>query len=171
MPRSGCGASSPAVTNAPPPSSCRPPPLQERLLILAELLLATPADARSTLPSRLAAVLQRRGHLAENFLLEKIDPLIATRVLAHTSAHTGVDIPSLTTPPSGSDAPAAITHARMLAARLLRCTALACWPAVAAVIGGRPDTIGQNDHLYRAALIRKPLGVHPNQDSTIGRSN
>ena len=109
------------------------PPLRERLLILAELLLATPADARSTLPSRLAAVLQRRGHLAENFLLERIDPLIATRVLAHISAHTGVDIPSLTTPASGSDAPPAVTHARLLAARLLRCTALASWLAVAAV--------------------------------------
>lgn len=132
------------------------PPLRERLLILAELLLATPADARSTLPSRLAAALQRRGHLAENFLLEKIALLIATRVLAHTSAHTGVDIPSLTTPPSGSDAPPAITHARLLAARLLRRTALASWPAVAAVIGGHANTVSQNDRRHRAALTRNP---------------
>ena len=132
------------------------PPLRERLLILAELLLATPANARSTLPSRLAAALQRRGHLAENYLLDSLDPLIATRVLAHTSAHTGVDIPSLTTPPSGSDAPPAVHHARLLAARLMRRTALASWPAVAAVIGGHPDNIGQNDHWYRAALTRNP---------------
>jgi hypothetical protein len=132
------------------------PPLRERLLILAELLLATPADARSTLPSRLAAVLQRRGHLAEHFLLERIDPLIATRVLAHISAHTGVDIPSLTTPASGSDAPPEVTHARLLAARLLRCTALAFWLAVAAVIGGHLNTTSQNDRRYRAALTRSP---------------
>ena len=111
------------------------PPLRERLLILAELLLATPADARSTLPSRLAAALQRRGHLAKNYLLDCIDPLIATRVLSHTSAHTGIDIPSLTTPASGSDAAPAVHHARLLAARLMRRTALASWPAVAAIIG------------------------------------
>ena len=130
------------------------PPLRDRLLILAELLLATPAGARSTLPSRLAAALQRRGHLAENYLLDSIDPLIAARVLAHTSAHTGLDIPSLTTPSSGSDAPSAVTHARLLAARLMRRTALASWPAVAAVIGGHPDNISQNDHSFRAALTR-----------------
>ena len=93
------------------------PPLRERLVILAELLLATPADARSTLPCRIAAALQRRGHLAENYLLDSIDPLIAARVLAHTSAHTGVDIPSLTTPSSGSDAPPAVTHAQPTLAR------------------------------------------------------
>ena len=132
------------------------PPLRERLLILAELLLATPADARSTLPTRLAAELQRHGHLAENYLLDKLDPVIATRVLAHTSAHTGVDIPSLTTPSSGSDAPPAVTHARLLAARLMRRTALASWPAVAAVISGHSSNISQNDHWYRAALTRSP---------------
>ena len=82
--------------------------------------------------------------------------MIATRVLAHTSAHTGVDIPSLTTPSSGSDAPPAVHHARMLAARLMRRTALASWPAVAAVIGGRSSNIDQNDHWYRAALTRSP---------------
>jgi hypothetical protein len=132
------------------------PSLRERLLILAELLLATPANARSTLPSRLAAALQRRRHLAENYLLDSIDPLIATRVLAHTSAHTGVDIPSLTTPSSGSDARPAVHHARLLAARLMRRTALASWPAVAAVIAGHPSNISQNDRRYRASLTRNP---------------
>jgi hypothetical protein len=112
-------------------------------------------------------VLQRRGHLAENFLLERIDPLIATRVLAHISAHTGVDIPSLTTPASGSDAPPAVTHARLLAARLRRCTALASWLAVAAVIGGHPNTISQNDRRYRAALTRSPA-VAAELDRLIG---
>ncbi len=132
------------------------PPLRERLLILAELLLATPADARSTLPSRLAAALRRDGHLAENYLLDSIEPLIASRVLAHTSGHTGVAIPSLTTPPGGSDAPPAVHHARLLAARLMRRTALASWPAVAAVIGGHASNVSQNDRRYRAALTRNP---------------
>lgn len=130
------------------------PPLRDRLLILGELLLATPADARSTLPSRLAAALRRRGHLAEDFLLERVDPLIATRVLAHISARTGVDIPTLTTPSSGSDAPPAVTHARLLTARLMRRTALASWPAVVAVIGGHANSISQSDRRYRAALTR-----------------
>ncbi|MGB0093282.1 MAG: hypothetical protein WBP81_12240 [Solirubrobacteraceae bacterium] len=73
------------------------PPLRERLLILSEPLLATPADTRSTLPNRLAAALHERGNLAERYFPDSIDPLITSRVLAHTSAHTGVDIPSLTT--------------------------------------------------------------------------
>jgi hypothetical protein len=132
------------------------PALRARLLILAELLLATPADARSTLPSRLATTLHRRGHLAENYLLDSIDPLISRRILAHTGAHTGVDIQSLTTASPGSYAPAAVTHARLLAARLMRRTALASWPAVAGIIGGDANHISQNDRGYRAALKRNP---------------
>ncbi|HZU76379.1 MAG TPA: hypothetical protein VFA70_06415 [Dehalococcoidia bacterium] len=128
------------------------PALRERLLILGELLLATPADARSTLPGRLAAALHRRGHLAQNYQLDTIDPLITSRVLAHVSAHTGVDIPSLTTPSRGSHAPAAITHARLLTARLLRQTALASPAAAAHAIGGAAAGIGQNDRAYRAVL-------------------
>jgi TniQ len=132
------------------------PALRERLLILAELLLATPADAHSTLPNRLAATLHQRRHLAENYLLDSIDPLITRRILAHVSAHTGVDIATLTTPSRGSDAPPAGTHARLLAARLMRRTALASWPAVAGVIGGDANHISQNDRGYRAALKRNP---------------
>jgi len=52
------------------------PTLRERLLILGELLLTTPAEARSTLLNRLAAALHHRGYLAENYYLD-----------------TGVDIP------------------------------------------------------------------------------
>ena len=132
------------------------PTLRERLLILGELVLTTPAEARSTLLNRLAAALHQRGHLAENYYLDTIDPLITSRVLAHVSAHTGVDIHSLTTPSAGSHAPPAVTHARLLAAGLLRRTALVSWASVAAIIGGDANHIGENDRGYRAALKRSP---------------
>jgi TniQ len=128
-------------------------PLRERLLLLGELLLNTPAEARQTLPTRLAAVLHQRGYLAENFCLDAVAPLVASRVLAHTSAHTGVDIPTLTTP---SRASPAVTHARLLAAALLRTTALASWAAITSTIGGHANHIRNNDHAYRAALKRTP---------------
>ena len=38
----------------------------------------------------------------------------------------------------------------------MRRTALASWPAVAAVIGGHANSISQNDQRYRAALTRNP---------------
>jgi hypothetical protein len=38
--------------------------LRERLLVLGELLLTTPAGSRSTLPVQLAEALRARGHLA-----------------------------------------------------------------------------------------------------------
>ena len=130
------------------------PTLRERLLILGELLLATPANARSTLLNRLAAALHDRGYLAEGYYLDSIDPLISSRVLTHVSAHTGVDIPSLTTPSVGSHAPPAVTHARLLAARLLRRVALASWNSVAAGIAGDANHISENDWRYQAALDR-----------------
>jgi hypothetical protein len=130
-------------------------PVRERLLILGELLLDTPADAHSTLHNRLAGALHRRGHLASNFYLDTLDPLITSRVLAHVSAHTGVDIPSLTTPSPGSKAPPAVTHARLLTATLLRRTALASWNSIAAVLGGEAKHLGENDRRYKAALAQQ----------------
>jgi hypothetical protein len=132
------------------------PTLRERLLILGELLLTTPAEARSTLLNRLVAALHQRGYLVENYYLDTIDPLITSRVLAHVSAHTGVDIPSLTTPSRGSHAPPAVTHARVLAARLLRRAARASWNSVAASIGGDANHISDNNWRYQAALDRRP---------------
>ncbi|MGB0098635.1 MAG: hypothetical protein WBP81_39600, partial [Solirubrobacteraceae bacterium] len=61
--------------------------LRDRLLILGELLIATPVEARSTLHNRLAAALHQHGHLAGNFYLDTIDPLITDRVLAHVGPH------------------------------------------------------------------------------------
>jgi hypothetical protein len=132
------------------------PTLRERLLILGELLLATPTAARSTLLNRLAAALHERGHLAHNFYLNTIDPLLASRVLAHVGAHTGVDIPSLTTPSIGSHAPPAVTHARLLATRLLRRTALPSFTAIAAAIGGDGNHLADNDRRYRDTLKHNP---------------
>ncbi len=132
------------------------PSLRERLLILGELLLATPAAAHSTLLNRLAAALHQRGNLAENFYLDTIDPLITSRVLAYVGAHTGVDIPSVTTPSIGSHAPPAVTHARLLATRLLRRTALPSCTAIAAAIGGDGNHLADNDHRYRDALKHDP---------------
>jgi hypothetical protein len=132
------------------------PAFRDRLLILSELLIATPAHARSTLHNRLAAALRQRRYLAENFYLDTIDPLITSRVLAHTSAHTGVDIPSLSAPSIGSHAAPAVTHARLLTARLLRRTALASWRSAAVIIGGDANHISDNDRRYQSALDQDP---------------
>ena len=131
-------------------------PLRDRLLILGELLLTTPTDGHSTLHNRLAATLHHRGHLAENFYLNTIDPQITSRVLAHVSAHTGVDIPSLTTPPVGSRAAPAVTHARLLSARLLRRISIGSFTAIAAAVGGDGNHLADNDRFYREALERDP---------------
>ena len=128
------------------------PTLHDRLLILGELLIATPAEARSALHNRLAAALHKHGYLAKNFYLDTIDPLITDRVLAHVGAHTGVDTPSLTTPSVGSHAPPAVTHARLLATRLLRATALASFTAIGAAIGGDGNHLADNDRRYRRTL-------------------
>lgn len=132
------------------------PQLRERLAILGELLLRTPTEERATLHGRLAATLHTRGYLAENFDLNAVDPLIASRVLAHASAHTGVDIPSLTAPSVGSQARPAVTHARLLTARLLRRTARLSWKSVAAILRTEANHICDNDRRYQAALNRNP---------------
>jgi hypothetical protein len=139
-------------------------PPRERLLILGELLLKTPSDARSTLHNRLAATLHQREHLTENFHLHTIDPLITDRVLAHVSARTGVDVPALTTPSVGSHAPPAVTHARLLAARLLRHTSVGSFTAIGAAIAGDGNHLAEADCAYREAVKRNPpLAAELNQ--------
>ena len=128
------------------------PSLRDRLQILGELLLATPTEARSTLHDRLAAALHAQGYLAESYYLDTIDPLITDRVIAHVGAHTGIDIPSLTIPSVGSHAPPAVTHARLLAARLLRRTARGSFTAIGASIGGDGNHLADNDRRYRRTL-------------------
>jgi TniQ len=127
------------------------PAMRDRLLLLGELLLNTPVDARQTLPTRLAAALHRRGHLVTGKLWhDDIDPVITTRILALISAHTGVDLATLTTTPAhGTRATPAVAHARLLAAALLRRGALASWATVAATLGGRAEHHGSS---YRTAI-------------------
>ena len=125
--------------------------LRERLLLLGQLLLDTPTAARSSIPTQLAAALSQRGELAAGYQLPTADPIISERVLAHVSAHTGVDVPTLKRPPPrGSSAPAAVTHARILAAGLLRTTALMSPTAIASTIGGSAD------HLCTVSLHLNP---------------
>lgn len=132
------------------------PPLRERLLLLGELLLNTPSHAHETLPARLAAVLHERGYLAPNYYLDRVEPLIAERILAHTSAHTGVDITTLASPPCVSHQPPGVRHARILAAALLRKTALASWPAIASTLGGSTSSLSEEYRAYSATLERSP---------------
>lgn len=127
------------------------PPLRERLLILGELLLATPAGARQTLPTRLAAALHERGHLARTFRLDTLEPTITHRALAHVAFHTGVDIATLTTA-TGGQAPAAVVHARLLAAAILRRTTLASWGPIASILPGNASRLADNNRAYRAML-------------------
>jgi hypothetical protein len=135
------------------------PPLRERLLILGELLLVTPADARQTLTTRLIAALHERGLLAERLRLDTLEPSITRRVLAHVAAHTGVDIATLTTAAVGRQAPAAVTHARLLVAALLRRTTLASWEAIASVLPGGGRRLASNDRAYQATLDRDPTST------------
>jgi hypothetical protein len=130
-------------------------PLRERLLILGELLLATPAGARQTLPTLLAAALHERGHLARTFRLDTLEPTIARRALAHVAAHTGVDLATLTTA-TGGQAPAAVTHARLLAAAVLRRSTLASWGPIATVLPGGQSRLASNDRAYQTKLDRDP---------------
>ena len=132
------------------------PTLRERLQILGELLLTTPSNARSTLHNRLAAALHQHGYLTESYSLDTIDPLITSRVLAHVGAHTGIDIPTLKAPCERTQTPPAVTHARLLAAALLRRTALASWSAVAATIGWGANRLASDGRAYNAALERQP---------------
>ena len=89
------------------------PALRERLLLLGDILLASPPGrARHR-----ASPVRRRASSANdtsppNRYLTTVTPLIRDRVLAHASAHTGVDIPTITTSPSGAaNPPQSRTHA------------------------------------------------------------
>jgi hypothetical protein len=131
--------------------------LRERLLVLGQLLLDTPTPARSTIRTQLAATLTQRGQLTTTRQrFTTVDPIINERVLAHVSAHTGVDIQTIKTTAHVSERPAAIIHARLLTAALLRRTALASWTAIASTLGGAPGHLTVNDHAYHAALQRNP---------------
>jgi hypothetical protein len=132
------------------------PALRERLYLLGDILLTTPPGQLETVPTRLAVTLHRQGHLANNYYLTTISALIRQRILAHTSAHTGVDIATITTPPSGAARPAAVAHARLLAAALLQEVTLASPAAIASILKGDPGRLGDNHRAYRDTLARTP---------------
>ena len=132
------------------------PALRDRLLLLGDILLATPPGQYETVPTRFAVALHRQGHLADNYYLTTISPLICQRILAHTSAHTGVDIATITTSPSGTASPAAVAHARLLAGALLQEVALSSPAVIASVVQGDPGRLGDNHRAYRDTLARTP---------------
>jgi hypothetical protein len=132
------------------------PALRDRLLLLGDILLTTPPGQHETVMIRFAVALHRQGHLADDYYVTTISPLICQRILAHTSAHTGVDIATITTSPSGLASPAAVAHARLLAAALLQEVALASPAVIASVLHGDPGRLGDNHRAYRDTLARTP---------------
>jgi hypothetical protein len=151
------------------------PDLRERMLILAQLLLTTRADARPTLPDQLEATLRKRGYAIvrpgparRRQRLEpherrdrpkppRVPPAVADRVLAHVAAHTGVDILTLTTTLfPAMHTPPAVMHARLLAAALLQRTWPTSWNAIGEAINRNGVKIADQQRAYQAACQRQP---------------
>ncbi|MGB8879602.1 MAG: hypothetical protein WCD11_25030, partial [Solirubrobacteraceae bacterium] len=151
------------------------PDLRERLLILGQLLLTTPTDARRTLPAQLEAALREGGYAIfrpattdrrrqpngderrERPKPPRVPPIVSDRVLAHVSAHTGVDIPTLTTGSfPGMQTPPPVIHARLLAATLLQRIAPTSWNAISEAINQDGNQLADQQHGYEAARQRQP---------------
>ena len=132
------------------------PALRERLLLLGDILLATPAGRARDRASPVRGRAQARRTPRPEPLPTTVSPLIRDRVLAHASAHTGVDIPTITASPAGAANPAAVAHARLLTAVLLQDIALASPAAIASILQGDPGRLGDNHRAYRTTLARTP---------------
>jgi hypothetical protein len=146
------------------------PALHDRLLILGQLLIATPADARDTIPVRLEATLHERGYaivrpesrqprrgLHERPKPPRVPPEVCEHVLARVAAHTGVDIPTLTSAAfGGMQTPPAVMHARLLAAALLKRTWPTSWNAIGEAINRNGVKIADEQRHYHAARDRQP---------------
>jgi len=150
------------------------PDLHERLMILAQLLLATPANARDTIPARLEATLRERAYPIfrpnptsrreagprarhERPKPPRVPPDITERLLAHVAAHTGVDIPTLTTAKfPRMQTPPAVIHAHLLAAALLKRIWPTSWAAIGEAINQDGNEIADDQRAYQAALKRQP---------------
>ena len=168
-PRCGCGASSPAATSAPRRSRCR---TRRGLADQTHFIRDSPADParaaadpRQSSCSRPQPTPARRcttaspPHAArtvdtwrENYYLghdrpADHQPRSRARRRAHRRRHPEPDNPSV-----GSHAPPAVTHARLLAARLLRRTARGSFTAIGASIGGDGNHLADNDRRYRRTL-------------------
>jgi hypothetical protein len=151
------------------------PDLRERLMILGQLLLATPTDARHTLATQLEKALHDRGYVIfrpattdrrsppdgderrERPNPPRVPPIIADRVLAHVSAHTGVDIPTITNGSfPGMQTPPAVIHARLLAAALMQRIVPTSWNAIGEAINQDGNQLADRQHAYQAARHRQP---------------
>jgi hypothetical protein len=148
------------------------PDLHERMLILGQLLIATPADTIST---RLEATLRELGYAIvrpgparrrrrlepherrERPKPPRVPPAVSDRVLAHVAAHTGVDIPTLrSTAFDGMQTPPAVMHARLLAAALLKRIWPTSWNAIGEAINRNGVKIADQQRAYQAACQRQP---------------
>jgi hypothetical protein len=79
------------------------------------------------------------------------------RVLAHVSAHTGIDIPTLMTASfPGMQGPPAVIHARLLAAALLQRNFPTSWQAIGEAINHNGVQIATQQRAYLAARERQP---------------
>lgn len=148
------------------------PDLRDRLLLLGQVLIATPADDYDTLPTRLEATLREHGyaivrpdtksrqHRSEPHERPKpprVPPDVSEHVLAHVAAHTGVDIATLTsTAFDRMQTPPAVMHARLLAAALLKRTWPTSWNAIGEAINRNGVKIADEQRHYHAARDRQP---------------
>jgi hypothetical protein len=148
------------------------PDLHDRLVILGQLLVATPADARDTLPARLEATLRERGYaivrpctssrqprrgLHDRPKPPRVPPDVSGYVLTHVAAHTGIDIPTLTsTTFGGMQTPPAVIHARLLAAALLNRIWPTSWNATGEAINRNGVDIADEQRHYHAARNGQP---------------
>jgi TniQ len=149
------------------------PDLHDRLLILGQHLLTTPAAARHTLPAQLEATLRNGGYVIfrprtpgrrpephehrDRPKPPRVPPPVAERVLAHVSAHTGVDIPTLTTRYfPGMQTPPAVIHARLLAAALMQRIAPTSWNAIGEAINQDGNQLADRQHAYQSVRQAQP---------------
>jgi hypothetical protein len=146
------------------------PDLHDRLLILGQLLIATPTEDSETLPARFEARLRERGYaivrtesrqprrgLHERPKPPRVPPDVSGYVLAHVAAHTGVDIPTLTSAAfDGMQTPPAVMHARLLAAALLNRAWPTSWNAIGEAINRNGVNIADEQRHYHAARDRQP---------------
>jgi hypothetical protein len=78
-------------------------------------------------------------------------------VLAHVAAHTGIDIPTLTsTTFGGMQGPPAVIHARLLAAALLQRNCPTSWAAIGEAINHDGVQVATQQRAYQAARGRQP---------------
>jgi hypothetical protein len=132
------------------------PRIREPLLLLGEILLATPPLAMDTVANRFAVARYRQGALPNSYRLPHINPPTQERILAHASAHTGIDIATITAPPCGVPRPPAVANARLLTAALLHEVALTHTAVIASILKASAGRLGDNTRAYRATIAKTP---------------